>query len=258
MEFVKLDREGSVAVITIERPKALNALNRRVIEELSSVVDQVIYDPEIRAAILTGSGQKAFVAGADIKELAELDPVAGKDLAQRGQEVFQRIEDSPKPFIAAVNGFALGGGCELALSCAFRIASANAQLGLPEVTLGLIPGYGGTQRLARLVGKGRALELTLTGQFISAERASSMGLVNDVVEQENLLEVCMKKAKKIAKNAPIAIGYAIEAVNKGLEMNQADGLALEASLFGLLNGTEDAGEGLTAFIEKRKAEFKGK
>lgn len=258
MEFIRVEKESGVAVLTIERPKAMNALNSQVLSELQSAVADLEGDRSIHCAIITGSGSKAFVAGADIKELSELNPTQGKQLAQRGQEIFRTIETSRMPYIAAVNGFALGGGCELALSCSFRIASENAQMGLPEVTLGLIPGYGGTQRLGRIVGKGRALEMTLSGTFVDAEKACAMGLVNEVVPQEQLLDVCRKKARKIARNAPIAIELALQAVQSGLEMNQRDGEELESALFGVLCGTEDASEGLTAFIEKRKAVFHGK
>ena len=258
MELVKLEIEGHVALITIERPKALNALNSQVLDELNDIIDKLERDCEVLCAIITGSGEKAFVAGADIKELAELNPADGKILAERGQSIFRKIENSRFPYIAAVNGFALGGGCELALACAFRIASDNAQMGLPEVTLGLIPGYGGTQRLGRIVGKGRALEMTSTGVFVSADQACRIGLVNEVVPQEELLAVCKKKAGKIVRNAPRAIQYALQAINAGLEMNQKDGENLESALFGVLCGTLDAKEGLTAFIEKRKAVFSGK
>lgn len=258
MEFVKVEKEDKIALITIEHPKALNALNGQVLSELKSIVAELETDQNIHCAIITGSGEKAFVAGADIKELAELNPTRGRQLAQRGQAIFRTIESSRIPYIAAVNGFALGGGCELALACSFRIASENAQLGLPEVSLGLIPGYGGTQRLGRIVGKGRALEMTLTAGFVDAEKACAMGLVNEVVPQEQLLEVCRKKARKICRNAPIAIEYALQAIQVGLEMNQKDGEELESALFGVLCGTEDTTEGLTAFIEKRKAAFRGK
>ncbi|PIE02270.1 MAG: hypothetical protein CSA81_07835 [Acidobacteria bacterium] len=257
MEFVKLETEDRIALVTINRPKALNALNNQVFIELEQIIDNLEADRQILCTILTGSGEKAFVAGADIKELATLSAFEATEVAKRGQSVFRKIENSRMPYIAAVNGFALGGGCELALACSFRIASANAQFGLPEVTLGLIPGYGGTQRLGRIVGKGRALEMTCTGGFIPARRACEMGLVNEVVEQQELLDVCRKKAHKIIKNAPIAIQYALKAVNNGLEMSQDDGELFESSLFGVLAGTEDAKEGLNAFIEKRKATFKG-
>ena len=257
-ENLLYEKREAVAVITLNRPKVLNALNRRTLEELDACVREVIADDSVRVAILTGAGEKAFVAGADINELAQLTPVAGRDYGLFGQSVLDRIEASPKPFIAAVNGFALGGGCELAMACHLRIASENAKLGQPEVKLGIIPGYGGTQRLARLVGKGRALQLVMTGEQISAEQALKIGLVNEVVPLADLIPEAEAMAKKIAANAPLAVRFAIEAVNRGLEMPQAEGLFLEATLFSLCCTTEDMKEGTRAFLEKRPAKFTGR
>src|SRR3990170_3988022 len=216
-ENLLYEKRDAVALITLNRPKVLNALNRRTLEELDACVREVIADETVRVAILTGAGEKAFVAGADINELAQLTPVAGRDYGLFGQSVLDRIEASPKPFIAAVNGFALGGGCELAMACHIRIASENAKLGQPEVKLGIIPGYGGTQRLARLVGKGRALQLVMTGEQITAQQALAIGLVNEVVPPADLVGEAEAMAKKIAANAPLAVRFAIEAVNRGLD-----------------------------------------
>jgi enoyl-CoA hydratase len=208
--------------------------------------------------ILTGGGEKAFVAGADINELAQMTPITGKATAEKGQRVFRAIERFPKPVIAAVNGFALGGGCELALACHMRIASENAKLGLPEVSLGIIPGYGGTQRMARLLGKGKALELILSGDRIGAEEAERIGLVNKVVPADQLMATCEELARKIATRGPLAVSAAIEAVMSGSEMPFDEGQILEATLFGLLASTEDMKEGMQAFLEKRTAEFKNR
>jgi len=257
-ENLLYEKRDAVAVITLNRPKVLNALNRRTLEELDACVREVIADDSVRVAILTGAGEKAFVAGADINELAQLTPVAGRDYGLFGQWVLDRIEQSPKPFIAAVNGFALGGGCELAMACHIRIASENAKLGQPEVKLGIIPGYGGTQRLARLVGKGRALQLVMTGEQITAQQALAIGLVNEVVPLADLIPEAEAMAKKIAANAPLAVRFAIEAVNRGLEMPLAEGLFLEATLFSLCCTTEDMKEGTKAFLEKRPAKFTGR
>jgi len=257
-ENLLYEKRNQIAYLTINRPKVLNALNRRTIEELDACVAEVIADTDIRVAILTGAGEKSFVAGADINELAQLSPVAGRDYGLYGQEVFNRIERAPKPFIAAVNGYALGGGCELAMACALRIASENARLGQPEVKLGIIPGYGGTQRLARLVGKGRALQLVLSGEPVTAEEAYRIGLVNQVVLLADLIPTCEALAQKIAANAPLAIRFCLEAVNRGLEMTQAEGLFLEATLFSLCCATEDMKEGTRAFLEKHPPRFLGR
>lgn len=257
-ENLLYEKRDSIAVITINRPKVLNALNRRTLEELDTCVAEFIADEALRVALLTGAGEKAFVAGADINELAVLSPVAGRDYGLYGQSVLERIERSPKPVIAAINGYALGGGCELAMACTFRIASENAKLGQPEVKLGLIPGYGGTQRLARLVGKGRALQLVLSGEQISAQEALRIGLVNEVVPAGELLKTAEEWARKIAANAPLAIRFCLEAVNHGLEMTLPEGLFLEATLFSLCCTTEDMKEGTRAFLEKRPAKFVGR
>ncbi len=258
MEFLEVGQEGGIATVTINRPKVLNALSAGVLDELETCFNELRLDDAVRAVVVTGSGQKSFVAGADIKGLASLDVAGARANAQRGQQVFRAIEQFPKVVIAAVNGFALGGGCELALACHIRIASNNAKFGLPEVTLGIIPGYGGTQRLARITGKGRALELILTGDMIDAQRAYEIGLANRVVAPEALLETCRKMAGKIMARGPLAISMALEAVNHGFEMPLPDGERLEAALFGSLAATEDTREGLAAFLEKRKPDFKGR
>ncbi|MFQ5777559.1 MAG: enoyl-CoA hydratase-related protein [Terriglobia bacterium] len=257
-ENLLYEKHDSIAVITINRPKVLNALNRRTLEELAACLSEFIADDALRVAILTGAGERSFVSGADIKELAELTPVAGRDYGLFGQSVLNRIENSPKPVIAALNGYALGGGCELALACHLRIASEKAKLGQPEVALGLIPGYGGTQRLARLVGKGRALQLVLSGERISAEEALRIGLVNEVVPPADLLPEAENLARKIAANAPLAVRFCLEAVSHGLEMALPEGLYLEATLFSLCCTTEDMKEGTRAFLEKRAPKFIGR
>ena len=249
--------EDRICTITINRPDKLNALNKTVIEELAVAIDDVNANPQIRSAIITGSGQKAFVAGADISEFVSLGATRGKALAQKGQDlVFSKIENSTKPIIAAVNGFALGGGCELAMSCHFRIASENAKFGQPEVNLGLIPGYGGTQRLVQLIGKGRAMELLLTGNMIDANTAQQYGLTNYVVPQEELLNKAKSILTIINSKAPLAVAACIEAANAVFDETK-NGLALEVELFGHLFDTSDAKEGTAAFLEKRKANFVG-
>jgi len=250
--------ENGIFIITINRPDKLNALNKTVIEELSSVIDEVINNTDIRSAIITGSGTKAFVAGADISEFASLNASGGKALAQNGQDlVFTKIENSPKPVIAAVNGFALGGGCELAMSCHFRIAADNAKFGQPEVNLGLIPGYGGTQRLVQLIGKGRAMELLMTGNMIDANTALQYGLVNHVVTQEELLTKAKSILDIINSKAPLALAGCIKAANAVFDETK-NGYAIEINSFGELFDTADAKEGAAAFLEKRKANFTGK
>ena len=257
LKNVLLDIEASMATVTINRPEKLNALNRDTIEELHQVFNSLEKDEDIRVVILTGSGQKAFVAGADIAEFADFSVKEGRRLSAEGQEkLFNFIENFHKPVIAAVNGFALGGGLELAMSCHFRIASHNARLGLPEVSLGVIPGYGGTQRLPQLVGKGRAFEMIMTGGMIDVDQAFESGLVNHVTSVEELLQYCKKIAAKIAANSPVAIAYAIKAVNAGFNKDE-DGFATEIKAFGACFGTDDFEEGTTAFLEKRKAEFPG-
>lgn len=257
-ENLLFEVKEQIAYITFNRPNVLNALNRKTVEELGDAVNRARDDSSVRVLILTGAGGKSFVAGADINELAQRTPVDGKDFSLFGQEIFHRLETIGKPSIAAINGFALGGGCELALSCTMRIASKNARLGQPEVKLGIIPGYGGSQRLARLCGKGIAHELILSGEMISADEALRVGLVNRVVEQTELIPTAESIAKKIAANAPLAVKFAMEAVEHGMEMPQEEGLFLEATLFGLCCATEDMREGTRAFIEKRPAQFKGK
>ncbi len=258
MDNIKTENRDGVLVVTIDRPKVLNALNAQTIGEIWSVFQNAREDDSVKAVILTGAGDKAFVAGADITELAQATPITGKQTAEKGQRVFRAIERFPKPVIAAINGFALGGGCELALACHIRIASEKAQLGLPEVTLGIIPGYGGTQRMARLLGKGKALELILTGDRVGAVEAERIGLVNKVVAPEELMSTCEEMARRITTRAPLAVRSAIEAVMSGSEMPFEEGQFLEATLFGLLCATDDTKEGMKAFIEKRPAEFKGR
>jgi enoyl-CoA hydratase len=255
---ILFEKKEGIASVTINRPKVLNALNAETVDELRRVILEIKHDPEVKTVIITGAGDKAFVAGADINELARQTPETGAETARRGQHVLDLIENLGKPVIAAINGFALGGGCELALACTLRIASDNAKLGQPEVKLGIIPGYGGTQRLPRLVGKGIGLELILTGKMISAEEAYRIGLVNKVVPQAELPAAAEALAKEIMANGPIAVRYCIDAVNKGLNMSQEEGLFLEATLFGLTCASEDMKEGTRAFVEKRKADFKNK
>jgi enoyl-CoA hydratase len=257
-ENLLYEKKDAIAFITVNRPAVRNALNSQTVRELSAAFDQAKNDADVRVAILTGSGEKAFVAGADINELATQTPVAGKQYALDGQAVFDSIENLGKPVIAAVNGFALGGGCELAMACTFRIASDNAVLGQPEVKLGIIPGYGGSQRLPRLVGKGRAMQILLTGEMVSAADALRIGLVNQVVPLPELMKTAEDIAKKVIANAPLAVKFVLEAVNRGVEMTQAEGQFLEATLFGLCCATEDMKEGTRAFLEKRPANFKGK
>jgi enoyl-CoA hydratase len=247
-----------IARITFNRPNVLNALNRKTMDELGDCLKKVRADDDIRVLILTGAGEKAFIAGADINELSQQTPVVGREYTLYGQEIVHRLETLGKPVIAAINGFALGGGCELALACTLRIASRNAKLGQPEVKLGIIPGYGGSQRLPRLCGKGVAHELILTGEMISAEEALRVGLVNRVVESSDLLATAEAIAKKIIANAPLAVKYALEAVEHGMEMPQEEGLYLEATLFGLSCATQDMREGTRAFLEKRPAKFEGR
>ncbi|MDC1522682.1 enoyl-CoA hydratase-related protein [Flavobacteriaceae bacterium] len=254
---LQLRIQDQVAWIQIDRPTKLNALNKAVLEELHQVFSELRLDTSVRVIVLTGSGEKAFVAGADIAEFSEFSPVEGRALAQKGQDdVFTFIEQMNKPVIAAINGFALGGGLELAMSCHLRIASSNAKMGLPETSLGVIPGYGGTQRLAQIIGKGRALELILTCQMLPADQALSFGLVTQVVPQEELLPAAAALAQKILKNSPFAIGQAIQAVNAAYEEG-LNGFEAEVTGFGTCFGSEDFKEGTQAFLEKRKANFTG-
>ncbi len=258
LEHLLVDRDGAVSIITINRPKVLNALNGPTLDELSQVIDEAGRDESVRALILTGAGDRAFVAGADINELAVQTPIGGREHARRGQALFDRIERLGKPVVAAVNGFALGGGCELAMACTMRIAADTAKLGQPEINLGLLPGYAGSQRLPRLVGRGRALELLLLGHQISAEEAWRIGLVNRVVPAAELMTEAKKTAQALAGKAPVAVRYILDAVASGLEMPFGEAQDYEATLFGLLSTSEDMREGTQAFLEKRKAEFKGR
>jgi enoyl-CoA hydratase len=253
-----LDVQDGLAIVTVNRPDKLNALNRTVLTELADVVTRLETDDAIRGAIITGSGPKAFVAGADISELSSQGPVDGKARARTGQQIFRRLERCGKPVIAAVNGFALGGGCELAMACHLRLAAEGARFGQPEVKLGIGPGYGGTVRLPRLVGKGRALELLLTGDMIDAAEAYRIGLVNRVVPADRLLAEAEALLRRILENGPLAVRFVIEAVDAGLDLSLDDGLLLEANHFGLLSATADMREGTTAFLEKRKAAFSGR
>jgi enoyl-CoA hydratase/carnithine racemase len=257
-ENILLEKKNGIAYITVNRPKVLNALSLATMEELGTAFLDIRADSSIRVAILTGAGEKAFVAGADIGELAKQEPVSGKEFAHRGQAVLNLIENLGKPVIACVNGFALGGGCELALACTMRLASDNAKLGQPEVKLGILPGYGGTQRLPRLVGKGLAMQIVLAGEMITAQEAYRIGLVNEVTTSAELIPRAEAIAAKIIANAPLAVQYAMDAVNKGMEMTVAEGLYLEATLFGVCCATEDKKEGTAAFLEKRPPKFKGK
>lgn len=257
-ETVQLTVDGPLAIATIAREAQLNALSQRVIADLLLVRAQLEADAAVRVVVLTGAGDKAFVAGADIAAMAELSPRDAQAFAQQGGALAEAIETSRLPWIAAVNGFALGGGCEIAMACTMRLASDNAKLGQPEVKLGIIPGYGGTQRLPRLVGKGIAMQLVLAGEMITAAEAHRIGLVNEVVPQPELIPRAEAIAHKIIANAPLAVQYAMEAVNKGMEMTLQEGLYLEATLFGVCCATEDKTEGTKAFLEKRAANFKGK
>jgi enoyl-CoA hydratase len=258
MPNVQLTRDGAVATVTIHRPDKLNALNAATLDELEAAFQEIASADALQAVISTGSGEKAFVAGADIGELAQQTPLSGKDMSRRGQELLRAIELFAKPVVAAVNGYALGGGCELALACHVRIASENAQFGLPEVGLGVIPGYGGTQRLARLVGRGRAIELVLTGQRIDAAEAHRIGLVNRVVPQGALLAETRKLVDAMLRNGPLAVRAALEVITHGLEMPLAEGMLLEANAFAVLCASQDMREGLQAFLDKRKAAFQGR
>jgi enoyl-CoA hydratase len=253
-----VQRESGVAVLTVQRPQRLNALDARTIDELRQVALDVQQDDSIRCVIVTGAGDKAFVAGADIHELARDTPEVARQRALDGQQVFDLIEQLGKPAIAAVNGLALGGGCELAMACTLRLAADTATMGLPEINLGLIPGFAGTQRLTRLVGKTKAMEMILTGAAIRAQEALAIGLVNRVVPAASLMQEARALAAELATKPPIALRYAIEAITQGLEMPFAAGCRLEAALFGMLTATEDMREGTRAFLEKRKPEFKGR
>ena len=257
-ENLLYEKKGAIAYITVNRPKVLNALNMATMGELRAAFSAAKEDSEVRVVIMTGSGEKAFIAGADINELARNNPIEAKEYTHRGQAVLDLIENLGKPSIASINGFALGGGCEIAMACTMRLASENAKLGQPEVKLGIIPGYGGTQRLPRLVGKGIAMQMVLAGEMISAQEAHRIGLVNEVVAPAELIPRAEAIAAKIVANAPLAVQYAMEAVNRGTEMTLDQGLFLEAALFGVCCASEDKKEGTAAFLEKRPAQFKGK
>jgi enoyl-CoA hydratase len=252
------EKKDNIGVLTVNRPDKLNAISKDLTEELERFLDEAEKDSDLRVIVITGAGEKAFVAGADINELVERDGIMGRDVSRFRQELFARIENLAVPVIAAVNGYALGGGLELALACNIRIASEKAQFGAPEVKLGIIPGDGGTQRLPRLVGLGRAMELILTGDFIDASEAHRIGLANRVVPHEDLMEHVMALAKKIASRPPLAVKYAKDAVNRSQEGDTASGYALESYLHALSCTTEDKKEGVNAFLEKRKGNFKGK
>lgn len=257
-EFVRVETAEGVRTITVARPEKLNALNSRVVGELDGVLREAAGEPSLRCVVITGAGEKAFIAGADIGELAKLTPVEGREHARRGQAVLDRIERLPIPTIAAINGFAYGGGLELAMACTLRIASENARMGLPETSLGIIPGYGGTQRLARLVGTAKAFELVLTAEKgLTAAEAERIGLVNRVVPAGGALGAALEMARKIAANGPDACRYALDAIRSGVEMPFAEGQIFEATLFGLCAATTDMKEGMTAFLEKRPARFTG-
>ena len=258
LENLLYEEKSAIAYVTLNRPKVLNALNQRTWENLRTAFEDARDDAQVRGVILTGAGDKAFIAGADISELAQVTAVEAEKTSSFGQAVLDLIENLGKPVIAAVNGFALGGGCETAMACTIRVASENAKFGQPEVKLGLIPGGGGTQRLPRLVGKGRALQLILSGEMINAQEAYRIGLVNEIVPAADLIPRAEAILKQILSNAPLAVKYSLEAVNKGLETSQAEGLSLEASLFGLCAGTEDKKEGTQAFLQKRTAQFQGR
>jgi len=257
-ETLLYEKRNGIGYVTVNRPDKLNALNQKVMAELNQCFRAIQSDAEVLAVILTGSGEKAFVAGADVNELAVLTPLEGKETSVRGQQTLDLIEHLGKPVIAAVNGYALGGGCELALACTLRVASDTARFGQPEVKLGIVPGYAGTQRLTRLVGKGRALEMILTGEPVTAQEAYRIGLANQVAPAKDLMTAAEALARKIMANAPLAVRFSLEAVNRGAEMTQEDGQLLEATLFGLGCATADMNEGTRAFLEKRPAKFVGK
>jgi len=258
LENVLYEKKDSIAYVTLNRPKVLNALNKKTWADLRTAFEAARDDASVRGVILTGAGDKAFIAGADISELANVSAVEAEESSTFGQEVLNLVENLGKPVIAAINGFALGGGCETAMACTIRVASEHAKFGQPEVKLGLIPGGGGTQRMPRLVGKGRALQIILSGEIINAQEAYRIGLVNEVVPAVDVITRAEAILKQIFSNAPIAVKYSLEAVNKGLETSVAEGLSLEASLFGLCAGTEDKREGTQAFLQKRAPQFQGR
>ena len=257
--LVRVETAEGIRTLTVNRPEKLNALNSEVLAELDAAIGEAEAESSLRCVILTGAGEKAFIAGADIGELAKLDPVAGREHARKGQAILDRVERLPVPSIAAINGYAYGGGLELAMACTLRVAAENARMGLPETSLGIIPGYGGTQRLARLVGRARALELVLTSEKgVTAAEALRIGLVNQVVPAGGAHAAAAALATKIAGNGPVAVRYAMESIRAGLDMTLADGQAFEATLFGLCASTEDMKEGMAAFLERRPARFTGR
>ena len=255
---IKFVNEDGIGILTISRPKALNALNTETVTELNDCVGKIEADESVKVVIITGEGAKSFVAGADIVEMSTKNPVEGRKFGKISQDTVTRIENLPQPVIAAVNGYALGGGCELSCACDIRYAAENAKFGQPEVGLGITPGFGGTQRLTRVVGRGHAKELIYTGGMIDAEKAKAIGLVNEVFPQEELMPAAVKLAKKIAKNAPIAVQLSKAAINRGINCDVVTGIAYEAEVFGLCFSTADQKEGMAAFCEKRKATFEGK
>jgi enoyl-CoA hydratase len=253
-----IEKEKPIVILTINRPKVLNALDADTLEEIGKAVEQLEADPDVRVVIITGAGERAFIAGADIAFMGKLTPLEARDFSRKGQQVLNKIEKLSKPVIAAINGFALGGGCELAMACDIRVASEKARLGQPEINLGIMAGFGGTQRLTRLVNPGWAKEILFTADQYDARTAQSIGLVNHVVPAEQLLDFCREMANRIAQRGPVAVRMSKEAVNEGLEMDLDKALAHEADIFGVLFSTEDRQEGIAAFLEKRKPEFKGK
>jgi enoyl-CoA hydratase len=256
-DTLRLDRDDAIATLTFNRPAVLNALDLSTLAAFGRLFAEVEADPGVRVILITGAGDKAFVAGADINELARQTPVGGRELARRGQALFSRVEASRKPVIAVLNGFCLGGGCELALACTFRFAADTAQIGQPEINLGIIPGYGGSQRLPRLIGRDRATELILTGRRVGAAEALALGLVTRVAPAASLMDEALAFARELASKAPIAVHYALQAIRQGLESPLEQGLELEATLFGLVAATDDMKEGTRAFLEKRKPVFRG-
>ena len=255
---ISVEKKAALAYLTVNRPKALNALNKATLEEIGAALEDIRGDAGISGLIVTGAGGKAFVAGADITEIASISSVEASAFTRRGQAVFDLLENLGKPSVAAVDGFALGGGCELAMACTLRVATESARFGQPEVKLGVIPGFGGTQRLPRLVGRGRALQMILTGEPIDAQEAHRIGLVNEIVATEKLLERAAEILRKIGANAPLAVRFSIEAVNRGLQTSQSEGLVIESALFAVCASSEDKKEGTAAFIGKRQAQFTGR
>lgn len=258
LQNINVSWDGDLAIVTVDRQEKLNALNAEVFAELGEAFDSLRYDDQVHGVIVTGAGDKAFVAGADIGELAKMDALSGVQVSRTGQGIFRAIERFPKPVLASVGGFALGGGCELALACHMRVASEKARFGLPEVGLGIIPGYGGTVRLGRLVGLGKAVEMALTGEMIDAEEALRVGLVTHVFPQGELLDRAKETLRKVTRNGPLAVRMVLEAIYRGMDTTLVEANGVESTLFGLLASSEDMKEGMTAFLEKRKAEFKGR